>query len=283
MKRSKTSILATGFKTLLAIVLISCISFLVLAMKTKKMVADVWSQLGLDLPQAQMNMSNSFIYGQFQYYGAKNAKNIALADRVSVVTQLLAEAKKYYNSKEFKDSYAKYRMRGKPEEPTRMPITVESIKADEKFRLETSLKQAEAGLNSPNPKIKNGAPQRIENIKKEIAALDDPNNPKIKKQMTDADKSYEYAKKLHGEAMKKFEAKYPEDPKTLLKTRLQEILNITTDVDYAAELTESKGKKFFVNQLYEKKPKEWKLAFRAGKTATDAARAAVEQWLKELQ
>ena len=73
----------------------------------------------------------------------------------------------------------------------------------------------------------------------------------------------------------------------LIKKRLEEILNITADVDYAAELkeTEWKGKKWkvFVNPAYEKKSKEWKLAFRAGKPVTDAVRAAAEKWLKEFK
>jgi hypothetical protein len=60
-------------------------------------------------------------------------------------------------------------------------------------------------------------------------------------------------------------------------------LNKTADIDYAAELKDGyKGKKVFVNPTYERKPAEWKLAFRAGKAATDAIRAAAVQWLKEL-
>ena len=69
----------------------------------------------------------------------------------------------------------------------------------------------------------------------------------------------------------------------LLKKRLQEILDITADVDYAAELKDGyNGKKVFVNPAYEKKAAEWKLAYRAGKTTTDAVRAAAQQWLAEL-
>ena len=98
-----------------------------------------------------------------------------------------------------------------------------------------------------------------------------------------ANRNYEYKLKVYNEAMQNFEAKYPSDPKPLLKQRLQDILTITADVDYAAEFKEGpKGKKVFVNPIYEQKPAEWKLAFRAGKPATDAVRAAAQQWLKEL-
>ena len=83
--------------------------------------------------------------------------------------------------------------------------------------------------------------------------------------------------------MQNFEMKYPEDPQVLLKKRLQEMIDITAAVDYTAELKEGyQGKKLFVNPDYEKKPAEWKLAFRAGKPATDAVRSAAQEWLKKL-
>ena len=59
---------------------------------------------------------------------------------------------------------------------------------------------------------------------------------------------------------------------------------MTEDVDYSAELKAGdNGLKIFVNPAYERKPAEWKLAYRAGKPATDALRAAAEKWLKELE
>jgi hypothetical protein len=38
----------------------------------------------------------------------------------------------------------------------------------------------------------------------------------------------------------------------------------------------------FVDEDLETKPREWKMLFRAGKPAVDAARAAAEEWLKAL-
>ena len=124
---------------------------------------------------------------------------------------------------------------------------------------------------------------QVENIKKEIQALNDPNNPTVKRKMDQANRNYEYQLKVYNDAMKNFEAKYPSDPMPQIKQRLQEILNITADVDYTAQLKDGdKGLKYFVNPAYEAKPDEWKLAFRAGKPATDAIRAAAQQWLSEL-
>ena len=138
-------------------------------------------------------------------------------------------------------------------------------------------------MNSTNPKIKNGAPTRIENVKKEIAALDDPNNPRLKRMIDDMNRSNEYLEKDYRDRLLKFEQDHPKDPNVLLKKRLQQVLDITADVDYDAELKEVGKYRVFVNPDYEKKPGEWKLAFRAGKAATDAVRAAALQWLKEIR
>lgn len=265
-----------------ALAVVTCFSFFVLANRARRLADDLWSQLGLAQTQANQNINNSFLYGAFYYGGAKNAKHILSGDRVAVVNGLVAYARKYSNSPEFKAAYKTYRDRRKPAEPVREPVTAESVRARERQRLENNLKTAEAGLTSTNPMIRNGAPGRVESIKKELAALDQPDNPTVKRRLDEAARTYESWMKQHQAALQKFEQQYPEDPKALLKKRLQEILDITSDVDYAAELKEAYGKKVFVNPVYEKKPDGWKLAFRAGKPATDAVRAAAQQWLREL-
>ncbi|HUR10324.1 MAG TPA: hypothetical protein VM012_03095 [Flavitalea sp.] len=282
MKRSAVVLLTKALHTILVFLIISCFSFFIIAKTVNDRADDIWKQLGIPLTQANQNIRQSFIFGHLQYLGTRNAKNIAPGERISMINQLVAYAKKYWNSKEFQADYKNYRAHNKPADPERMLITAESIKIEEKARLEKALKTAEEGLNSPNPKIKNGAPLRIENVKKELAALDNPDNLVIKRRLDDVNRSFDYALKQQGTAMEKFSLQYPEDPKELLKKRLQEMLTITAEVDYDAELKDVNKFKMFVNPDYEKKPKEWKLAFRAGQAATDAVRAAAQQWLKEL-
>jgi hypothetical protein len=38
----------------------------------------------------------------------------------------------------------------------------------------------------------------------------------------------------------------------------------------------------FADPALEARPKEWKMCFRAGKPATDAARAFAQKWLNDL-
>lgn len=288
MKPSLRRFFKAGLKTLSALSVICILSFFMVAMKAKEKAEDIWQQLGLVLPDAQKNINNSIFDGKFYYFGAKNAKNIALGDRVAMVNNLVAYAKKYVNSQEFKATWKEYQdkrsevfRRNLPRKPEEK--SVEAIKAEEKQLLEKRLTAMEANLNSPNENVKRSATAQVANIKKEIQALDDPNNATIKRKMDMANRNYQYQLKVYNDAMQNFETRFPSDPKPVIKQRLQEILNITADVDYTAELKEGeKGQKLFVNPVYERKPAEWKLAFRAGKTATDAVRAAAQQWLKEL-
>ena len=288
MKPPKLTFLAAGLKTVFILVVICLISFFTVAMKTKQMTDDVWKLLGITEPAAQKKINESFTYGHLYYSGAKNAKNIAMGNRVAVVNQLVTYAKKYVNSPEFKKTYQDYQ--NERSEPFRLRLpkkpeqkTVETIKAEEKVLLEKRLVSMEANLNSPNANVKKTAAIQVENIKKEIQALNDPNNPTVKRKMEQAKRNYDYQLKVHNDAMKNFEAKFPSDPMPQIKQRLQEMLDMTANIDYAAELKEGdKGIKFFVNPAYEAKPLEWKLAFRAGKPATDAVRAAAQQWIREL-
>lgn len=282
MKLSAKRILIAGFKTIGVVTFLAITASLFMAMKAGKMADDLWKQLGLEQSMANQNIKNSFMYGDF-YYSAKNAKNIATGDRAAVIRELLAYAKKYYSGAEFTKEYQDTRKRNMPREPQMQPITFESVKEREKQRLERNLKTAEANLNSPNPKIKNSAPTAIENIKKDLAALEDPNNPTIKRQLDAAARQHEFAIKRYQEDLVAFEEKYPADYKVMLKKRLQQVLDITSDVDYNAELKEQYKKKVFVNPVYEKKPAGWKLAYRAGKETTDLVRAEAEKWLKELK
>jgi hypothetical protein len=85
------------------------------------------------------------------------------------------------------------------------------------------------------------------------------------------------------EAMKALEKTYPADPRVLIAMRLRRYLDVTRDVDYAAQLVDKDKKKVFADATLEARPAEWKMSFRAGKPATDAARAFAQKWLNDLQ
>src|SRR5688500_6934285 len=115
----------------------------------------------------------------------------------------------------------------KPAEPQVLQVpTEEQVKAEERKRLEQQLKIAEEKLTSPNPKIKNGAPRAIENTKKQLQALNEPNNPTIKRRLDDTNRMNDAIRKQYNADIQKFETRYPQDPQILLKKRLQDIIDI---------------------------------------------------------
>ena len=72
------------------------------------------------------------------------------------------------------------------------------------------------------------------------------------------------------------------DPNVTIKARLQEFLDATADIDYDAKTTGENRRGQFVNSDYEAKPPLWKMGFRAGREATEAARGFAKEWLAEL-
>jgi hypothetical protein len=85
------------------------------------------------------------------------------------------------------------------------------------------------------------------------------------------------------QAMKELDAVWPADHRTLVAGRLRRFLAVSADVAYDARLEDKNGTRVFADPALEAKPKEWKMCFRAGKPATDAARAFAQKWLSDLQ
>jgi hypothetical protein len=83
-------------------------------------------------------------------------------------------------------------------------------------------------------------------------------------------------------AMQEMEGVWPTDHRVLIAGRLRHFLDVTKDVAYDAKLIEKDGRKMFADPANEARPKEWKMCFRAGKPATDAARAFAQKWLNDL-
>ncbi len=79
-----------------------------------------------------------------------------------------------------------------------------------------------------------------------------------------------------------WEKTYPEDPKILVKKRLETYLALVATVDFNATLTEPDNYKIrkFTNPAYEKKSPEWKAYFRAGKEVNQIVTDFAKEWLK---
>ena len=242
---------------------------------------DVLQQLSVSKDSAAQDVMSAFAYGNVNFYRVRDAfKKATPAARAAMTEQVLVWTKAYVNSPQFAKDYAAFRAQAKPQ-PEEGRLTVdqelEQRREERKADLEKS-KKAVAEMPAEYRKMAE------EGYKAAVEASKQFDTPEFRKMERDAlieERKSEDAD--HQEALAKWESEYPADPNALIKKRLTEFLKATEGVDYAAELVNKYSKMRFVNAAYESKPSELKLAYRAGKDATEKARAFAKEWLVELK
>lgn len=85
------------------------------------------------------------------------------------------------------------------------------------------------------------------------------------------------------EEVAQWKENYPPSSKEMLRRRLREFLDESSNVDFNAQLTRRGRKMVFVNEDYEGRSGEWKMCYRAGKAPVEKARAMAKAWLSELE
>ena len=249
-----------------------------------KMADDVWRQLGIDKTAGTNSIKESFYYSYLQYYGAKNFKKIATNNRQAVARDLLIYTKQYINSAEFKKAYDNYRKESKPREPEFIiPRTKEQVQKEEIARTEKMIKETEESIKKMPADMQKAMKPVLDQGQKQLKEYQNPNH-KLWAILVESDVRENEQKSTQYKAdMARWEKDFPADSKEIVKLRLKKFMELTANVDYNAELTEKYNKKIFVNPDYERKPREWKMAFRSGKEVTETARDFVQQWLTELK
>jgi hypothetical protein len=224
----------------------------------------------------------SFMFGYLQYYGARNIKKIATGDRVAVAKDLLAYTKQYVQSETFKKEYASGRLASKPivPEPAK---TEEQLRKEQLDKMKEDIAKMEKAVKTGPAEFKKIYEDNLKMQQKALKEFEDPNNKTIKYMVQSEKSNYDYRVNRYNKEIKEWEESSPENPMILVKKRLQEVLDITKDVDFNAELTVKYGKKVFVNPTYERKHANWKYAFRAGKEVTETVRAFAQQWISEIK
>lgn len=182
---------------------------------------------------------------------------LAVVQRKSAVEALGAKAKAYYASAAFKKRWAEYRAPfAGNEDQARQSAAAE---AQVKGQLDQAMQQMEQMLPVLPPA------QQVE-MKKAIA--------KAK-----AEKAKDKAGQESGESS----GAPPKDPSVQLKKALRHLLATTEGVDYGAGTALREHRRYFSNPAFEAKPAEWKMAYRAGREASEGLRSYVRAWLTELQ
>lgn len=256
---------------------------LLFSFSTSRQAADdIWKQLGMTREQGIDGMKQSFLNGYLYYYGARNAKNIAVNDRAAIARDLLTYTRQYVSSPVFKKEYEKLRTDAKPEPPTETVPTKEEIRKEKIAETEKSIRKTEDAMKISADMAKIMKPT-LELLKKTLADYKDPASKNIEAYYMYEKNEQASRVRSYNDRLARWDKDYPADFREKIKLRLQKFLELSATVDFDAELKQVGNKKKFVNPAYEAKSYDWKQIFRAGREVIEPARKFADQWMQDLE
>jgi hypothetical protein len=243
---------------------------------------DIFKTLGVSVAAGNDSILTSFASGSITLPGTRAVFTAATPDaRATMVRAVIATARAYSATDDFAQRYASFRASQRPERAP-MPQNGDEALAAQMKQLEDVAKEALKAAENMPPQAREDLIENIEFTKRQLAELN--KDPKHRATVDAATK--EAAKAAAEElqqAMARYEADYPAEITQLITNRLRAFLAMSATVDFSAKTVERDDRKLhFVDPSYESMPKEWKMLFRAGKPAVDAAREAAQIWLNAL-
>ena len=245
--------------------------------------ADVIKQLGSNVTEAQDEIFSAFSSGTVYPSGTKSVFKTATDDgKAAMVRGVIAFARTFSTSADFNKRYAMYRENAKPSAPETAK-TGADVRAEQKKSMQAAIANMEA-LAIKMPQMKKDIDKQIAEMKDNLAKLD--SDTKMAAMMDEGMKQQNIAMaEDYKRRMAEWEKKYPADPKPMIVSRLKQFLDMSATVDFTAKVVPSKNNPktmVFANPAFEDKDSQWKMMYRAGKPAVDAARAAAQDWLKAI-
>ena len=242
---------------------------------------DHLATLGISEGRAKEAVFDSFVSDAISIAG-KPAAFIAMspAARVALVNFALNLARTFAESDEFKRRYADHREANGPE-PLPEAQTADAIFAKQRAGFENQVAEMRKLFDQITPEQRATLEQGWADMRRQLDEMEKgERRTQIEGLLKDQRAEQVRQRDL---AMKELDKTYPADPRVLIAMRLRRFLDVTKDVDYGAQLVDKDKKKVFADAALEARPAEWKMSFRAGKPATDAARAFAQKWLNDLQ
>ena len=264
---------------------ISRITVAALVLSTATLAArqqsDIFTTLGTTRDLGHSGIVASFTTGNLAMIGERAVFRAASPEmRVTLVRGLIAAARAYADTADFAMRYTRFRESQRPQREA-MPLTGDEALAAQKKQLEEVIREAEQMAAELPPEQREKLAHNIEYTRKQLADLN--SDPEHRAAVDKAVK--ESARLAEAEFVKRetaFDIEYPADPKRLIARRLRAFLELSATVDFNAQLVERDKRLRFADPDLEARPREWKMLFRAGKPAVDAARAAAQDWLNAL-
>lgn len=242
---------------------------------------DHLATLGISEGRAKEAVFDSFMAGAVSIAG-KPAAFITMppAARVALVNFALMLARTFAESDDFKRRYADHREANGPE-PLPEEQSADAIFKKQREGFENQVAEMRKLFDQITPEQRATLEQGWKEMREQFDAMEKGE----RRTQIEANINAQRAEQVRQReaAMKEFEKTYPADARALVAMRLRRFLDVTKDVDYSAQLVDKDKKKVFADAALEARPAEWKMAFRAGKPATDAARTFAQKWLNDLQ
>lgn len=263
--------------SLAAVLLLLSVSFF--AFNKVQKYADIFERLGISNTDARDHISNNLRHGSLSIPYSKAIKSIYSGKRADAVKEIGDYIKKYVSSPEYIATYKEDREQSKPQAPEDAAAYVQRRIAE----LNQEISSTESEMKKASGDFKKLYEATLKMQKDQLKILSNPKDPMFalyggKTEEMQAEELKEY--KL---ALKEYEDDFPADPRQLIKRRLQQFLDLTSDIDFDAKLVSRYGKMRFENPILENKDSNWKMCFRAGKETITAARDYARQWLIELK
>ena len=242
---------------------------------------DHLATLGITEGRAKEAVFDSFMSDAISIAG-KPAVFTAMAPpaRVALVNFALTLARTFVESDDFKRRYADHREANGPD-PLPEGQTAADILAKQRAGFENQVAEMRKLFDEITPEQRATLEAGWKQMRDQLTAMETGDKRKELEALLNAQRADHV--RSRDQAIQAFEKTYPADPRALVAMRLRHFLDATSDLDFAAQLVERDKKKVFADVALEAKPAEWKMAFRAGKPATDAARAFAQRWLTDLQ
>ena len=187
-----------------------------------------------------------------------------------MVNFALTLARTFVETDDFKRRYADHREANGPDPLPEEP-SVDAILAKQRAGFEEQVEQMRKLFDQITPEQRATLEAGWKDMRQQLADMETgPRRAELDKALREQRLAQVRERE---EAMKQLDAVWPADARALVANRLRHFLQVSSDVAYDAKLVDKDGTKVFADPALEARPKEWKLCFRAGKPATDAARA----------
>ena len=256
------------------------VSIVLLAVTMGAGIEDYLTDMKTTKKQVEDFIEGNFKYGSFSCPPACSL--IPTNKRAALVRAVGEYARTFVASDAFKKIYDEFREEQKPRAPELMPVMAEARKK-QLTEMKAQLAELEKTAAKAPADQKAIYKDILDSMRKAVKDLENPDKSQDAEMDKFIQESNHKATEDYQKKVAEYERDYPKgDPRPLVKKRLQAFLEATKNVDFAAKLVKKDKVMVFAKEEYENKDSNWKLAYRAGKEATEAARAFSQEWLKGL-